>query len=129
MTTAEMISQIHACAKKAERALDGATHDIMAADIRVIAVYADLMMQAHRRCHEPLPAGLTFDQAAVWNANLARSEAEFDEHLRNIRRITALTIRAVRSRRAQLNPMSWAALQTIGLIFAKSDSEGSHHAR
>lgn len=127
MTPAQ-ITQIHACAKKAERALDGATHDIMAADIRVIAVYADLMMQAHRRCHEPLPAGLTFDQAAVWNANMARAEAEFDEHLRNIRRITALTIRAVRSRRAQLNPMSWAALQTIGLIFAKSDSEGSHHA-
>ena len=87
------------------------------------------MMQAHRRSREPMPTGLTFDQAAVWNANLARVEAEFYEHLRNIRRITALTIRAVRSRRAQLNPMSWAALQTIGLIFAKSDSEGSSHAR
>ena len=128
MTTAELIAQIHTCAKKAERALDGATHDIMAADIRVISVYADLMMQAHRRSHEPMPTGLTFDQAAVWNANLARVEAEFDEHLRNIRRITRLTIKAVRARRAQLNPLSWAALQTIGLLFAKSDSEAADHA-
>lgn len=127
MTTAEMISQIHACAKKAERALDGATHDIMAADVRVISVYADLMMQAHRRSREPMPTGLTFDQAAVWNANLARVEAEFDEHLRNIRRITRMTIQAVRARRAQINPLSWAALQTIGLLFAQSDSEAADH--